>query len=86
VQVLNYQYCQYIEIIRRANQPIVWLLAKFLIEKDNFRHSLPLEYEASIDVEKEVWFGRARIPASYFPPNITRFNAYAIHGTGDERQ
>ena len=50
------------------------------------RHSLPLSYESRIDEEKRVWFGKAVIPGSYFPPNVTRFNAYAIHGTGEDRK
>jgi hypothetical protein len=44
-----------------------------------------MDYEASIDAEKKVWFGKARIPASYFPPNVTKFNAYAIHGVDSHR-
>ena len=51
----------------------------------NFRHTLPLEFSASIDHNAGVWTGEARIPADYFPPNVTLFNAYAIHGTGEDR-
>ena len=50
-----------------------------------FRHTLPLEYSASISNSTGTWTGRARIPANYFPPDVTLFNAYAIHGTGDGR-
>ena len=45
-----------------------------------------MSYESRIDEEKRVWFGKAVIPGSYFPPNVTRFNAYAIHGTGEDRK
>jgi len=31
------------------------------------------------------WEGRAIIPSSYLPPNVTRVNAYAIHGSGENR-
>ena len=49
------------------------------------RHSLPLDYSAVIDEVSKTWTGTARIPTSYFPPDITLFNAYAIHGTGENR-
>ena len=32
------------------------------------------------------WEGRAIIPSSYFPPNVSLFNAYAIHGVGEARR
>ena len=31
------------------------------------------------------WEGSASIPWSYFPPNVTKFNSFAIHGSKDER-
>ena len=43
-----------------------------------------MDYTASI--EGDTWTGRATVPAAYFPPNITLFNAYAIHGTGEDRR
>ena len=49
------------------------------------RHSLPLDYSAEINRDSKSWIGRARIPTSYFPPDVSLFNAYAIHGTGEER-
>ena len=55
-----------------------------LMNKYN-RHSLPLEYSARIDREKKTWTGEVRVPGSYFPPDVTRWNAYAIHGTDDAR-
>jgi len=53
--------------------------------RNAIKHSLPLEYKASIDREKKTWSGEARVPGSYFPPNVTRWNAYAIHGTDESR-
>ena len=44
-----------------------------------------MDYSASIIEDKKVWTGFARVPVDYFPPNISLFNAYAIHGTGDGR-
>jgi len=55
-------------------------------ERNAIRHSLPVEYSAQIDAEKNTWKGESRIPVSYFPPNITRFNAYAIHGSPQDRR
>lgn len=42
------------------------------------RTLLPLEFQSSIE-EDEYWHGTALVPSSYFPPRVTRFNAYAIH-------
>jgi len=44
---------------------------------------LPLQYTAQI--EEGTWSGLALIPWSYFPPDVSRFNAYAIHGVGTNR-
>ena len=54
--------------------------------KCKYRHSLPLVYTASVDEVAKRWEGRATIPLSYFPPNVTLFNAYAIHGVGESRR
>jgi len=53
--------------------------------RNAIKHSLPLEYTAKINLDSGTWEGVAKIPSDYFPPNITLFNAYAIHGTGDDR-
>ena len=45
---------------------------------------LPLTFQASISGDK--WHGVCNIPASYFPPQVTRFNAYAIHGSESAQQ
>ena len=44
-----------------------------------------MDYSAKIDRKRKMWTGRARVPAAYFPPNVNRWNAYAIHGTGNSR-
>ena len=44
---------------------------------------LPLEFK-TIRVGN-LWQGEAIIPGVYFPKEITKMNAYAIHGSGDER-
>lgn len=38
------------------------------------------------DFEKRSWYGSASIPIEYFPPSVKKFNAYAIHGIGDDRK
>ncbi|GFT37881.1 UPF0462 protein C4orf33 [Trichonephila clavipes] len=47
---------------------------------------LPVEYQATINQQNNTWRGIASIPKTYFPPGVNRFNAYAIHGSGDGRQ
>ena len=51
----------------------------------DLRHSLPLDYSVQRG-EGGTWTGRAVIPTAYLPPNISKLNAYAIHGSGDERK
>merc|ERR1719270_231905 len=47
--------------------------------RNDIAKMLPVNYGAFIDREKKRWQGHAIIPADYFPPNVTHFNAYAIH-------
>jgi hypothetical protein len=35
---------------------------------------------------EQIWHGKARFPVSYVPPGVSRVNAYAIHGRGEERR
>jgi len=44
---------------------------------------LPMPYTATIKGDR--WEGEATIPRGYFPPGVTKFNAYAIHGKGATR-
>ena len=43
-----------------------------------------MDYSARIEGSR--WEGEARVPGSYFPPGITRWNAYAIHGPPEARR
>ncbi|KAF4011881.1 hypothetical protein G4228_004168 [Cervus hanglu yarkandensis] len=49
------------------------------------------DYEQGLDLSFKVsrgetkWQGSAYIPWSYFPPNVTKFNSFAIHGSKDKR-
>ena len=40
----------------------------------------------SSHISHNRWTGIAVIPFNYLPKNITKFNAYAIHGSGTKRQ
>jgi len=51
--------------------------------RNTIRHSLPLEYQASI--QGKIWTGVAKIPKAYFPDGFDKWNAYSISGTGDDR-
>uniref|UniRef100_T1JMM5 Uncharacterized protein n=1 Tax=Strigamia maritima TaxID=126957 RepID=T1JMM5_STRMM len=46
---------------------------------------LPLKVTTRIDKEAKTWTGIAHIPSTYFPKNVTKFNAYAIHGKDETR-
>jgi len=73
---------QYVEIeLGPRGQHIVLLLNG---QRKTVRHSLPINY---INVQRtdSDWRGEALIPIEYLPPNVTKMNAYAIHGTGDKR-
>ncbi|XP_013092916.2 UPF0462 protein C4orf33 homolog isoform X1 [Biomphalaria glabrata] len=53
-------------------------------ERHAVKDKLPLTtYTATIDGDR--WTGEAILPRGYFPPAVTKFNAYAIHGEGDNR-
>lgn len=39
-----------------------------------------MRYSASIDHAKKTWNGTAIVPIDYFPPDMKKINAYAIHG------
>ncbi|GFQ69628.1 UPF0462 protein C4orf33 homolog, partial [Trichonephila clavata] len=54
--------------------------------KNAIKMCLPVEYQATINQQNNTWRGIASIPKAYFPPGVNRFNAYAIHGSGDGRQ
>lgn len=72
---------QYLEIeLCPHGQHLVLLLKGY---RDMFASQLPLNFTSSIN--NGNWTGCAFVPASYFPPKVTKFNAYAIHGSGAGR-
>lgn len=50
------------------------------------KDKLALSYTANTDDVNKTWKGTAIIPLEYFPPDVTKINAYAIHGSGNGRQ
>src|SRR5688500_4801168 len=62
-----------------------WLVLLF----DGFRNCVKTGEEIELDVINRIvfdtWVCDVEIPLAYVPANITRFNAYALHGEGDER-
>merc|ERR1712228_967412 len=46
----------------------------------NFTFNLPVVYDHSLTIDGEGWRGEARIPTSYLPPVVTKFNAFYTYG------
>lgn len=61
---------------------VLWII-EFLFSYLPTQSQLPLNFTSSIN--NGNWSGCAFVPASYFPPKVTKFNAYAIHGSGPGR-
>lgn len=51
-----------------------------------FLDKMPINYTAKIDRANNTWTGTAKIPIDYFPPDVEKINAYAIHGSGVNRR
>ncbi len=64
----------------RWGQHIVLLLNGY---RKMIRHSLFIDFKV-INRTADYWKGEAIIPADLLPPNVTKMNAYAIHGSGDK--
>ncbi|XP_038056739.1 UPF0462 protein C4orf33-like isoform X2 [Patiria miniata] len=50
-----------------------------------YKTKLALDFQATINTDEGTWKGRAKIPLEYLPPGVKKFNAYAIHGSEDDR-
>ncbi|XP_053559634.1 UPF0462 protein C4orf33 homolog isoform X2 [Bombina bombina] len=78
---LNGQTGQYLEVeICPHGQHLVLLLSQ---RRHIWKESLPLSLQ--VTRTDGVWEGSALLPWDYFPPSVDRFNAYAIHGSGEKR-
>ncbi|XP_040106468.1 UPF0462 protein C4orf33 homolog isoform X1 [Oryx dammah] len=72
---------QYLEVeLCPHGQHLVLLLSG---RRNVWKQGLDLSFKVSRGEAK--WEGSAFIPWSYFPPNVTKFNSFAIHGSKDER-
>ncbi|XP_053436595.1 UPF0462 protein C4orf33 homolog isoform X2 [Nycticebus coucang] len=72
---------QYLEVeLCPHGQHLVLLLSG---RRNVWKQELALSFEVSREETK--WEGKAYLPWSYFPPNVTKFNAFAIHGSKDKR-
>lgn len=56
-----------------------FICCSFISAKKTARYKLVIQITYSTDANKKRWSGEADVPADYFPPNVTHFNAYAIH-------
>ncbi|NXP44723.1 CD033 protein, partial [Heliornis fulica] len=73
---------QYLEVeLCPHGQHLVLLLSG---RRKVWKKELPLEFEETRT--KNKWGGKAHIPWDYFPPCAKKFNAFAIHGSGEERK
>ncbi|XP_022086732.1 UPF0462 protein C4orf33 homolog [Acanthaster planci] len=50
-----------------------------------YKTKLSLVFQSAINSDEGTWRGRAKIPLEYLPPGVKRFNAYAIHGSDEQR-
>jgi hypothetical protein len=62
-----------------------WLVLLFNGYRKRFNNGedIELEVENVFDIDK--WQCKLEIPIAYLPGRVTHFNAYALHGTGNNR-
>ncbi|KAM6270150.1 UPF0462 protein C4orf33 homolog isoform 1-T2 [Porphyrio hochstetteri] len=79
---LNDRTEQYLEVeLCPHGQHLVLLLSG---KRQVWKEELPLEFE--VMRTKNKWEGKAHLPWNYFPPCTKQFNAFAIHGLGEDRK
>lgn len=61
-------------------------LSLILAPNCHTQEGLPLEFLTGIQEDRSSWKGSATVPLEYLPPGLRGFNAYAIHGTGEQRE
>uniref|UniRef100_A0ABI7XA81 CD033 protein n=1 Tax=Felis catus TaxID=9685 RepID=A0ABI7XA81_FELCA len=72
---------QYLEVeLCPHGQHLVLLLSG---RRNVWKQELALSFRVSREETK--WEGKAYLPWSYFPPKVTKFNSFAIHGSKDKR-
>ncbi|KAK3719846.1 hypothetical protein RRG08_040148 [Elysia crispata] len=73
---------QYLEVELCPHGQHLLLMLKGM--RNTVKDELPLTTYKS-KIEGDRWMGEAVIPREYFPPGVTKFNAYAIHGEDEDR-
>ncbi|XP_012996220.1 UPF0462 protein C4orf33 homolog isoform X2 [Cavia porcellus] len=72
---------QYLEVeLCPHGQHLVLLLSG---RRNVWKQELDLSFKVSREETK--WEGQALLPWNYFPPNVTKFNSFAIHGSKGKR-
>ncbi len=66
----------------RWGQHIVLLLNGY---RKMIRHSLFIDFKVTSRTA-DYWKGEAIIPVDLLPPNVTKMNAYAIHGSDPDKR
>ena len=62
-----------------------YLVLLLIDRRKELKQMLPLPYYKVERPSYNRWIGQAHIPRALFPAGVDRFNAYAIHGQGDQR-
>ncbi|XP_060234256.1 UPF0462 protein C4orf33 homolog isoform X1 [Meriones unguiculatus] len=79
---LNDKTEQYLEVeLCPHGQHLVLLLSG---RRNVWKKELALSFKVARG--ETNWEGTAYLPWSYFPPNVTQFNSFAIHGSNDRRE
>jgi hypothetical protein len=74
------QYCE-VEVGPHGH----WLVLLHDGVRKAFNHGDELELNVQNTFEGNVWRCTVEIPLAYLPSGTHKFNAYAIHGSGDQR-
>jgi hypothetical protein len=62
-----------------------YLVILLTAQRQTFKELLPLPDYTVEHPSSNRWIGRVNIPRNLFPSHINRFNAYGIHGQGENR-
>jgi hypothetical protein len=77
---------RFVKILEKWSTFILLVNGVWSITSLYLRMSQLNELFVTADYDKQTWKGSAWIPLEYFPPGVSKFNAYAIHGVGDDRR
>jgi len=63
-----------------------WYVLLLNRSRQSFNDGKDLNMTVRNILGKDTWNSIFEIPLSYFPPNVTKYNAYAIHGSDPNRE